>query len=325
MGNILFIAEQEGGKLKGYSAELASKAHELSGQMGGKAVGCLLGREVAALAEQLGAFGVEQAYALEGEALEPFLGDIHARALSGLIEKIKPQVILASASTTGKDILPRLAAKLKAGLATDCVDLKIESGKLKARRPIFAGKALMDVSFNTDVQLATARPNSFPTQEASAGKKAAVEKITPKVHGVRVKVKEVKEAEAGMKDLTEAEIIVSGGRALGNSENFKYVRELAEVLGATVGASRAAVDAGYISHDHQVGQTGKTVNPKLYIACGISGAIQHLAGMRTSKLIVAINKDPEAPIFTKCDYGIVGDLFQILPLLTSKFKELLGK
>ncbi|MBI4125086.1 MAG: electron transfer flavoprotein subunit alpha/FixB family protein [Deltaproteobacteria bacterium] len=325
MGNILFIAEHENGKLKGYSRELAGKAHELAGQAGGKAIGCLLGKEVAGLAEQLGAFGIEQAYALEGATLEPFLGDIHARALLALIEKIKPQIILASASTTGKDILPRLAMKLKAGLTTDCVDLKIEAGKLKARRPIFAGKALMDVSFNSDVQLATARPNSFPIREAGAGKKASVEKIPANVGGLRVKVKEVKQAEAGMKDLTEAEIIISGGRALGSSENFKVVRELAEVLGATVGASRAAVDAGYISHDHQVGQTGKTVNPKLYIACGISGAIQHLAGMRTSKVIVAINKDPEAPIFSKADYGIVGDLFQILPILTVKFKELLGK
>lgn len=325
MGDILFIAEHEEGKLKSYSKELASKSHQLAGLVGGKAIGCLLGRETAALVEALGPFGIERAYALESEALEPYRGDAHAKAMLGLIEKIKPQIILASASTTGKDILPRLAMKLKAGLATDCVDLKVDGGKLTARRPIFAGKALMDVSFNTDVQLATARPNSFATKEVAPGKKALVEKINPKVGELHSKVKEVKQAEAGMKDLTEAEIIVSGGRALGNSENFKYIRELAQVLGATVGASRAAVDAGYISHDHQVGQTGKTVNPKLYIACGISGAIQHLAGMRTSKVIVAINKDPEAPIFSKADYGIVGDLFTILPILTRKFKELLGK
>lgn len=325
MSAVLFIAEQESGKLKGYSRELASKAAELAGQAGLKAFGVLLGREVAAAAEGLGPYGVEKVYALENQELEPFRGDAHARVLLALIEKIKPQIILASASTTGKDILPRIAMKLKAGLATDCVELKIENKKLKARRPIFAGKALMDVSFNSEIQLATARPNSFPIREAAAGKKASVEKMSPNVDGLRVKVKEVKEAEAGMKDLTEAEIIVSGGRALGSSENFKTIRELAQVLGATVGASRAAVDAGYISHDHQVGQTGKTVNPKLYIACGISGAIQHLAGMRTSKVIVAINKDPEAPIFGKADYGIVGDLFQILPILTSKFKELLGK
>lgn len=325
MGDILFIAEHEAGKLKGYSKELASKASELAAQAGGKAIGVLLGREVASLAEGLGPFGIDNAYALEGAELEPFRGDAHAKVLFDLIQKINPQIILASASTTGKDILPRLAMKLKAGLATDCVELKIENGKLKARRPIFAGKALVDVAFLSETQLATARPNSFPTKNPDAAKKAAVEKVLAQVGDLRVKVKEVKQAEAGMKDLTEAEIIVSGGRALGNSENFKYIRELAEALGATVGASRAAVDAGYISHDHQVGQTGKTVNPKLYIACGISGAIQHLAGMRTAKVIVAINKDSEAPIFGKADYGIVGDLFQILPILTKKFKDFLGK
>lgn len=215
--------------------------------------------------------------------------------------------------------------KLKAGLATDCIDLKIENKKLKARRPLFAGKCLADVSFLSDVQLATARPNSFPIKEIAPGKKAAVKVVQGNVGEIRVRVKEVKEAEKGMKDLTEADIIISGGRALGSGENFKYIRELADVLGATVGASRAAVDAGYISHDHQVGQTGKTVNPKLYIACGISGAIQHLAGMRTSKVIVAINKDPEAPIFSKADYGVVGDLFTLLPILTQKLKEFLGK
>lgn len=325
MGDIFFIAEHEGGKLKGYSKELASKAFELASQAGGKAIGVLLGREVSSLAENLGSFGIEKTYALENQELEPFRGDAYAKVLEELVQKIKPQIILASASTTGKDVLPRLAMKLKGGLATDCVELKIENGKLKARRPIFAGKALVDVTFLSEVQLATARPNSFATKQTDPAKKAQVEKWPANVGDLRVKVKEVKAAEAGMKDLTEADIIVSGGRALGNSENFKYVRELAEVLGATVGASRAAVDAGYISHDHQVGQTGKTVNPKLYIACGISGAIQHLAGMRTSKVIVAINKDSEAPLFSKADYGIVGDLFQILPILTKKFKDLLGK
>lgn len=325
MGDILFLAEHEAGKLKGYSKELASKAFELASSLGGKVFGVILGREVATLAAELGQYGVEKVWAIEGEALEPYRGDAFAKALWPLLQIVKPQIILASASTTGKDVLPRLSTQLKAGLATDCVDLKIENKKLKARRPIFAGKALVDVVFTSEVQLATARPNSFATKSPDTSKKAQVEKLPANVDGLRVKIKEVKQAEAGMKDLTEADIIVSGGRALGNSENFKYIRELAGVLGATVGASRAAVDAGYISHDHQVGQTGKTVNPKLYIACGISGAIQHLAGMRTAKVIVCINKDPEAPLFSKADYGIVGDIFQILPILTQKFKDLLGK
>lgn len=325
MADVLFLAEQERGKLKGYSQELAGKAAALAKELGGQALGAVLGQNVSAAAESLGAFGVTKVFAIEGASLEPFRGDAFFRALLELVQKIKPQIILATASTTGKDVLPRLAVKLKAGLATDCVELKIENGKLKARRPIFAGKALADVSFSSDVQLATARPNSFGTPQTDNAKKAAVEKIAANIGELRVKVKEVKEAEKGMKDLTEAEIIVAGGRALGSAENFKIIRELAQTLGATVGASRAAVDAGYISHDHQVGQTGKTVNPKLYIACGISGAIQHLAGMRTSKVIVAINKDAEAPIFSKADYGVVGDLFASLPILTKKIKELLGK
>ena len=325
MGNVLFIAEVEGGKLKGYSKELACKAVELASAAGGEAHGIVIGKNVSAAAEELGPFGVAKATAIEADALKEFIGEAFAKALLEVIPPLKPQIILATASGSGKDIFPRIAFKLKAGLATDCIDLKIENGKLKAKRPIFGGKALVEVEFLSDIQMATARPNSFAMKPADASKKASVNKVAANVAPSKVKVKEVKEAEKGMKDLTEADVIVAGGRALGSSDNFKVIKELADVLGATVGASRAAVDAGYISHDHQVGQTGKTVNPKLYIACGISGAIQHLAGMRTSKVIVAINKDPESPIFSKADYGVVGDLFAILPILTRKFKELLGK
>jgi len=316
MPGILILAEKEDGKLKNYSRELASKAVELAKGLNAPVHGVVIGNQGSAAAEELGAFGVQEATAIEGPAVQ---------ALLPLIQELKPQIILASASGMGKDILPRLAMKLKAGLATDCVELSVENGKLKAKRPIFSGKVFVDVTFLSDVQLATARPNSFAVTVVDAAKKAAVKTIQSAGEGGRVVVKEVKEAEKGMKDLTEAEIVVAGGRALGSSENFKTIRDLAETLGATVGASRAAVDAGYISHDHQVGQTGKTVNSKLYIACGISGAIQHLTGMQSSKVIVAINKDPEAPIFSKADYGIVGDLFVLLPILTTKIKELSGK
>ncbi|OGQ47478.1 MAG: hypothetical protein A3H42_05900, partial [Deltaproteobacteria bacterium RIFCSPLOWO2_02_FULL_46_8] len=315
MPGILILAEKEDGKLKNYSRELASKAVELAKGLNAPVHGVVIGNQGSAAAEELGAFGVQEATAIEGPAVQ---------ALLPLIQELKPQIILASASGMGKDILPRLAMKLKAGLATDCVELSVENGKLKAKRPIFSGKVFVDVTFLSDVQLATARPNSFAVTVVDAAKKAAVKTIQSAGEGGRVVVKEVKEAEKGMKDLTEAEIVVAGGRALGSSENFKTIRDLAETLGATVGASRAAVDAGYISHDHQVGQTGKTVNSKLYIACGISGAIQHLTGMQSSKVIVAINKDPEAPIFSKADYGIVGDLFVLLPILTTKIKELSG-
>lgn len=325
MPGILILAEKEDGKLKNYSRELASKAVALAKSLNAPVYGVVIGNQGSAAAEELGVFGVQEATAIEGPAVQAYTGDGYAKALLPLVQELKPQIILASASGMGKDILPRLAMKLKAGLATDCVELNIENGKLKAKRPIFSGKVFVDVTFLSDVQLATARPNSFAVTVVDAAKKAAVKTIQSASEGTRVVVKEVKEAEKGMKDLTEAEIVVAGGRALGSSENFKTIRYLAETLGATVGASRAAVDAGYISHDHQVGQTGKTVNPKLYIACGISGAIQHLTGMQSSKVIVAINKDPEAPIFSKADYGIVGDLFVLLPILTNKIKELSGK
>ena len=324
MTKILVIAEQEGGTLKSYSKELASKAFELA-EGRGEVAAIAFGAGAEAAVKSLGAFGVASAFAAEQDDFKDYLGEVYSQAALQAVETFKPQIILASATTIGKDLLPRLAQRLKSGLATDCTELSMANGKLKCRRPIFAGKALIDVNFQSPIQLATARPNSFPTKEAAAGKQASVQKMAVTLSPVRTKIKETKVAEKGMTDLTEAEVIVAGGRALGSGENFKVIQELATVLGATVGASRAAVDAGYISHDHQVGQTGKTVNPKLYIACGISGAIQHLAGMRTAKVIVSINKDPEAPIFSKSDYGLVGDLFQLLPILTKKFKELLGK
>lgn len=323
MGNILFLAEVEKGNLKGYSKELASVAIKLAKEVGGEAIGLVIGKNVAGAAVTLGEVGVTTSFAAQGEGLEPYRGEAHFKALEMVVSKVNPQIVLASASDDGKDLLPRLAMKLKAGLATDCVALLIEGGKLKARRPIFGGKALADVTFESEIQLATARPNSFGAPELQAGKKATIDIISIDIPTLPVTVKEVTESETGMKDLSEAEVIISGGRALGSAENFKIIKECAEVLGATVGASRAAVDAGYISHDHQVGQTGKTVNPKLYIACGISGAIQHLAGMRTSRVIVAINKDPEAPIFSKADYGIVGDLFKVIPALTEELKKIL--
>lgn len=323
MSDVLFLAEVESGKLKSYSKELAGIAIGLAKEIGGVAIGLAIGKNVSSAAEVLGEVGISKVFAAQGDGLDPYRGEAHFKALRETVAKTNPQIVLASASSDGKDLLPRLAMKLKAGLATDCVALSIEGGKLKGRRPIFAGKALADVTFESDVQLATVRPNAFGAPKTEAGKKAAVEMLAIDVGNLPVTVKEVTESEVGMKDLTEAEVIISGGRALGSADNFKIIRACAEILGATVGASRAAVDAGYISHDHQVGQTGKTVNPKLYIACGISGAIQHLAGMRTSKVIVAINKDAEAPIFSKADYGIVGDLFQVVPALTEELKKVL--
>ncbi len=326
MGDILFFAEHQVGILKGYSEELASHSVRLAKSLGGKAVGVTFGAGAARAAAALGAFGVVEAVAVEGESVKEYVGEIYAASFLSIVASQKPQVILASSTSSGKDLLPRLLVPLKAGLATDCVDLKIDGGKLKAHRPIFAGKALVDVTFSSAMQMATSRPNSFPTEKISPDAKANVKTVAPAATpNLRVQLKEIKQSEKKQIDLTEAEFIVSGGRSLASADNFKIIQALADMLGGAVGASRAAVDAGYISHDHQVGQTGKTVNPKLYIACGISGAIQHLAGMRTSKVIVAINKDAEAPIVSKADYAIVGDLFQIVPLLTEKLKTFLKR
>jgi electron transfer flavoprotein alpha subunit len=245
------------------------------------------------------------------------------KVLVEIIAAVKPAVLLGTASPLGKDLFPRLAARIGSGLATDCTNLDIQDGRLLATRPIYAGKAFIDVKFETDMQMATVRPNSFVAKAIREGALAEVASMSIDPGPSGAVMKEIIKGKTDKIDLTEASLIVSGGRAMKNAENFKILQELADAIGATVGASRAAVDSGYAPHDMQVGQTGKVVNPNLYIACGISGAIQHLAGMSTSKVIVAINKDTEAAIFTKADYGIVGDLFQIVPLLTQEFKRVL--
>ncbi len=250
---------------------------------------------------------------------------LNSFALSDLISQAKPDILLASASPIAKDFIPRLAARLNTGLASDTVELNIDSdGKLIATHPIYSGKARVDVKINSLPQIALVRANSFAVAAPEAGASAEVQKVQVELPAPRAVMKEMVKGATDKVDLTEAEIIVSGGRAMKAPENFSILQELADVIGASVGASRAAVDSGFAPHDMQVGQTGKVVNPKLYIACGISGAIQHLAGMRTSKIIVAINKDPEAPLFQKADYALVGDLFQIVPLLTAEFKKLLA-
>lgn len=318
MGTILVVGEHQAGKIKKVTQELVTKASEL----GGEVAVALVGHGIENPAE-LGTFGAKKVFVVDHPKLEKYNTEGVVKAVMDLIGEIKPSIVLGTASPTGKDFFPRLAARLNAGLASDCTDLKIDGGKLLATRPIFAGKAFVDVKFESDIQLATVRPNSFVAKASGSAAEVVTKNTDP--GEIRAVMKEVIQGKSDKADLTEASIIVSGGRAMKGAENFKILQELADVIGATVGASRAAVDSGYAPHDMQVGQTGKVVNPNLYIACGISGAIQHLAGMRTSKVIVAINKDPEAPIFTKADYGIVGDLFQIVPLLTEEFKKALAE
>ncbi len=272
------------------------------------------------LAAELGKYGASKVVLLESAELAQYSTEGYANALHGYLGPLNPGAVVSGATSQTKDFLPRLAAKLGVSLASDCIEFKLD-GTPRARRPVFAGKCTKSVEFVKGPAVFSVRPNVLPVP-AATNKTPQVEKLAANVGTIRAKIVEVVAAATKKVDLTEADIIISGGRSLKNAENFKILSDCAAVVGAAVGASRAAVDAGYAPHDMQVGQTGKTVSPKLYIACGISGAIQHLAGMRTSKVIVAINKDPEAPIFQKADYGIVGDLFEVVPLLTEELKKL---
>lgn len=323
MNNILVLAEHQNGKVKKTSFELVSKASQIAKDAGGQVVALLIGKGVESLSQQLAPYGANVVAVIDNENLEKYNTIAYCKVFADAVGELKPSIILGTASPLGKDLFPRLAARLQAGMASDCTDLRINGGKLVAKRPVYSGKAFVEVNFQTDIQIAITRPNSFTPNKPQADAKAEVKKLSADPGEIKAPLKEIQAGEVGKADLTEAEIIVAGGRAMGSAEKFSILQELADVLGATVGASRAAVDAGYVTHDMQVGQTGKVVNPKLYIACGISGAIQHLAGMRTSKVIVGINKDPEAPIFSKADYGIVGDLFTVVPLLTQEFKKIL--
>jgi electron transfer flavoprotein alpha subunit len=255
---------------------------------------------------------------------DPYTTDAHAAAVAAIVKEKDPSILLLGASTQGKDLSARLVGKLATGMATDCVDVKIVDGKMLALRPMYAGKCYGEVVTAVFPQMASLRPNVFPVVENS--KPAEIVKFDPGMDPdqLKTKVLEIQKDTTGKVDLTEANIIVSGGRGMKGPENYVIIEELADVLGATVGASRAAVDAGWRPQKDQVGQTGKIVSPNLYIACGISGAIQHLAGMGSSKYIVAINKDPEAPIFARADYGVVDDLFKVVPELTKEIKQLLA-
>jgi electron transfer flavoprotein alpha subunit len=321
---VWIVAEQRDGAFRKISFELASTARKLADVLGEEVCAVLCGAGVEGIAGQLGKYGVDKVFVADDPALEPYTTDAHAEAVAKAVKENDPAILLLGASTQGKDLSSRLVGKLATGMATDCTDVKIADGKLLAIRPMYAGKCFGEVVFSTFPQMASLRPNVFPAVEnAKAG---AVVKFDPALDAGRLKTKvlEVQKDTSGKADLTEANVIVSGGRGMKSPEGYAILEELAAVLGATVGASRAAVDAGWRPQSDQVGQTGKIVSPNLYVACGISGAIQHLAGMSSSKFIVAINKDAEAPIFTKADYGIVDDLFKVVPEFTKECKKLLA-
>jgi electron transfer flavoprotein alpha subunit len=277
---------------------------------------------MADVATTLAQYGAQKTYVADDPSLENYSAEGYTNVLANLVKQTQPALVLLGATTTGKDLAPRLAARLAVGLASDCTDSTVQNGELLATRPIYAGKAIATVRELVRPYMATVRPNVFPAPQADPSREAAVEIIPADAGEIRAKVLEMIKEAGERIELTEADIIVSGGRGLKDPANFALIEELAGVLGAAVGASRAAVDAGWKDHSYQVGQTGKVVTPTLYIACGISGAIQHLAGMKTSKYIVAVNKDPEAPIFKIANYGIVGDLLKVVPVLTEEFKRM---
>jgi len=319
---IFVIAEQREGALRKVSFELASAARKLADQTGDEVSAILLGSGVESMAAGLGKFGVDKVFVGDNAALEPYITEAHAQVVAKILKDNDAAIALFGASVQGKDLSARVAAKLAGGLATDCTDVKIDGGKLVAVRPMYAGKCFGEVIFNTTPAMASLRPNVFAAVENAKG--AAVIKVDVAVDAPKSKVLEVQKDTSGKVDLTEANIIVSGGRGMKGPDEYKILEELADVLKGTVGASRAAVDAGWRPQKDQVGQTGKVVSPNLYVACGISGAIQHLAGMSSSKCIVAINKDAEAPIFTKADFGVVDDLFKVVPELTAACKKLMA-
>ncbi|MBO8162055.1 MAG: electron transfer flavoprotein subunit alpha/FixB family protein, partial [Thermosipho sp. (in: Bacteria)] len=303
---IWVFAEHLDGKIKKVTCEILTASRKIADELGQELCAVLAGKDIAGLAPSLGDYGADKIFVIEDNALENYTTDGYTNVIVDLIKEKEPYAFLLGYTVFGRDLAAQVAQRLETGLMSDCINMALEDGQLVFTRPIYAGKAFVKACCpEARPVMATIRPNAFTAQENK--KDAEIIKVTPKVGDIRQQIKDIVRQVSGRPELTEADIIVSGGRGMKGPENFKILEELADVLGAAVGASRAAVDAGWVPHSMQVGQTGKTVSPVLYIACGISGAIQHLAGMGSSKCIVAINKDPEANIFKVADYGIVGD------------------
>ncbi len=324
---ILVYIEVRDGKIKKSSLEALSEGKRRADELKMENNAVLVGQGLAELAPELFAAGAAAVYVLESALLSHYSPSGFAYALRTLMDEVHPQVVLMSATAMGRDLAPRLAAKLGVSLASDCTVTAIRDGRLEVTRPIFAGKALATFQLQATPQMATLRPNVFPIQApGSDSGDTVIKEVAIPENEVRDRVSDQVREEGAELDVTEAEIIVSGGRGLKGPENFNLLKDLSHILPhSAVGASRSAVDAGWIDHQHQVGQTGKTVSPNLYMAFGLSGAIQHLAGMSSSKFIVAVNKDPDAPIFKVADFGVVGDLFQIIPILKEELKKVLSE
>ena len=321
MARVLVFTEFANGKLKPGSLELLS----LAKKAGAEIHSLLLGPGAKSVTTELAQYGATQIHLSENASFEKYNPELFLNIVSTAVQTVKPAIVLASGTQLARDLFPRLGARLGSGVVADCTEAKIDGENIQVRRPFYSGKCSAAVQFeNSPYKIVVMRPNQLPVLAPDPSGKAQITELTVPAGDLKTLVKEIVKGASSKMDLTEANVIVSGGRGMKGPEHFKLLEDLAQVLGATVGASRAVVDAGWVPHSMQVGQTGKTVSPSLYIACGISGAIQHLAGMSSSKVIVAINKDPDAPIFKKATYGIVGDAFEVLPILTQEFKKLLS-
>ncbi len=324
-GNVLVLAERRGGDIKRATFEMLGMARRIADAWGGRVDVLALGPGASGAAADLAARGADRVFACDAPFLETYAPEAYAAALAEAARKADAAAVLVAATAMGRDAAPRAAARLGVGCLSDLVEVEAcPGGGLRGRRPVYSGKAIATVSIPASARpaVATLRPNVFPVPAAAAGRQAEVVAFDSPLaeSAIRVRTVRVEKPAEQELDVAEAAIVVSGGRGLKAPENFSLVRDLAQVLGGAVGASRAVVDGGWIGHAHQVGQTGKVVSPDLYVACGISGAIQHLAGMSSSKVIVAVNKDPEAPIFSVADYGLVDDLFKVVPELVERLK-----
>lgn len=319
--SVFAIAEQQEGVFRKVTYEAVSEGRRIADSLGCELNALVLGNNVENISKELEQFGADRIIVAENPSLHEYLPDAYVNVIADVVNKETPDVVILGASTQGKDIAARLSARLDAPLAMDCVAIRFEENDLIATRFMYGGKILADIVLDGKPKIFTIRPNAMTI--AKAGGTGSIEKFDADTGTTVMKFIE-KHLETGKVELTEADTVVSGGRGMGGPD-FTVIEELAQLLGGAVGASRSAVDEGWRSASDQVGQTGKVVSPNLYIACGISGAIQHLAGMSSSKVVVAINKDPEAPIFSKADYGIQGNLFEVVPLISEEVRKLKDK
>ena len=320
---ILTYIETRDNKIKKASLEALSEAGRMARELKTEATAVVVGTGKDGLATELSSYGASKIYLLENAALDQYSTQDYAAALADLVKKSSPSAVFFSATSMGKDLSPRLAARLGVGAASDCTQVAAKDGQLEFTRPIFAGKALLTFRLTSSPQVVSLRPNVFPLAPAAAAGETIKEGVEVPASPAGARVTEILQERGGEMDVTEADIVISGGRGMKGPENFRLLQEISELIPrSAVGASRSAVDSGWIGHQHQVGQTGKTVSPNLYLAFGISGAIQHLAGMSSSKVIVAVNKDPDASIFKLADFGVVGDLFQVIPPFKEELKKL---